>query len=83
MIGGIVLLLVGVLLSLPGIPGPGIVVVVLGLGLLSSEFTWADRLYTRLKKMGQDLVQRTQSHRAGNDEPEGPTRSPTPRQGRG
>lgn len=66
MIGGVVLLLVGIVLSLPGIPGPGIVVVVVGLGLLSSEFDWANRLYSRLKKVGQDLVQRTQSQRQDN-----------------
>ena len=56
-IGGIVVLLAGLFLSLPGIPGPGIVVIVLGLGILSSEFDWAERLYTRLKEMGQKMSQ--------------------------
>ncbi len=64
-VGGIVVILVGLFLSLPGIPGPGIVVIVLGLGILSSEFDWAERLYTRLKKMGQkmsrNLIQRKNS----------------------
>jgi hypothetical protein len=56
-VGGIVVLLAGLFLSLPGIPGPGIVVIVLGLGILSSEFDWADRLYIRLKEMGQKMSQ--------------------------
>ena len=60
-VGGMLLLLVGLFLSLPGIPGPGIVIIVLGLGILSSEFDWAERLYTRLKKMGQSLIQRNNS----------------------
>lgn len=69
-VGGILLLLAGLFLSLPGIPGPGVVVIVLGLGILSSEFDWADRLYIRLKEMGQkvsqNLFQRKNSKNASN-----------------
>ena len=57
-VGGIIVLLAGLFLSLPGIPGPGIVVIVLGLGILSSEFDWAKKLYARLKEMGQTLLKR-------------------------
>ncbi len=71
-VGGIALVVVGGVLSLPGIPGPGIVVVILGLGLLSSEFHWADRLYSRVKKTGQALVRRAQSKRKGTDGCQGP-----------
>jgi putative transmembrane protein PGPGW len=39
-----VLLIVGAILALPMVPGPGIVVMLLGLGLLSHEFEWARRL---------------------------------------
>jgi hypothetical protein len=41
---GLVLLLVGAILSLPLVPGPGVVLVVLGLGVLSQDFEWARRL---------------------------------------
>jgi uncharacterized protein (TIGR02611 family) len=41
---GAALLLVGILLSLPLVPGPGLLLVVVGLGLLSHEFEWARRL---------------------------------------
>lgn len=44
--GGVVM--VGAVLSLPLVPGPGVVVMVLGLGILSLEFerprTWLDRM---------------------------------------
>ncbi len=48
---GVVLLIAGIFLSLPGIPGPGIVLVVLSLGILSADFIWAKNLhgwFTRL-----------------------------------
>lgn len=79
-VGGIALVVVGVFLSLPGIPGPGIVMVILGLGLLSSEFHWADRLYGRVKKTGQALVRRAQSKREDTEERQGPLEHPTSRQ---
>ena len=41
---GLMLLVVGVVLSLPLVPGPGVLLVVFGLGLLSHEFEWARRL---------------------------------------
>ncbi|MEK7407432.1 MAG: PGPGW domain-containing protein [Acidobacteriota bacterium] len=40
---GFLLILVGLLLSLPGVPGPGFVLVFLGLVLLSQHFDWARR----------------------------------------
>ena len=41
---GVVLVVLGILMSGPGIPGPGIVVVLLGLSFLALEFEWAERL---------------------------------------
>lgn len=41
---GVILLLVGGVLSLPLVPGPGLLLVVIGLGFLSHEFEWARRL---------------------------------------
>jgi hypothetical protein len=41
---GFALLIAGLALSLPGIPGPGIVLVVLALGILSRDFHWAERI---------------------------------------
>jgi hypothetical protein len=39
-------------------PGPGIVVIFLGLGLLAAEFVWARRLMDRLKHEGGRLADR-------------------------
>ena len=43
-VGGTVCIIVGIILSLPLVPGPGVLFVVGGLGLLSHEFEWARRL---------------------------------------
>jgi uncharacterized protein (TIGR02611 family) len=45
---GIVLVLAGVVLSGPGVPGPGFVVILLGLGLLALEFKPAERLLEKV-----------------------------------
>jgi uncharacterized protein (TIGR02611 family) len=47
---GTLVILVGIVLSGPGVPGPGIVVIVFGLAILSSEWEWADRLLKRARR---------------------------------
>jgi hypothetical protein len=42
---GFSLLVVGAVLALPGVPGPGIPIMLLGLWLLSRHFTWARRAF--------------------------------------
>jgi tellurite resistance protein TerC len=56
-IGG-ALLLVGLALCVPGIPGPGIAVVVLGLSVLSTDFEFARRWMTRLKNGARRVLRR-------------------------
>jgi tellurite resistance protein TerC len=46
-VGGITLLVIGVALLV--LPGPGLLVIALALGVLSGEFVWARRLVERLK----------------------------------
>jgi uncharacterized protein (TIGR02611 family) len=41
---GVLLIILGGLLSLPGVPGPGLVVIAIGLALLALEFDRAERL---------------------------------------
>jgi uncharacterized protein (TIGR02611 family) len=41
---GFLLLAVGLIMAIPGVPGPGIVVIILGLVILSNHFEWARRL---------------------------------------
>jgi uncharacterized protein (TIGR02611 family) len=44
LVAGVLLLVVGLILMLPGVPGPGTLVVFGGLTMLSVEFHWARRL---------------------------------------
>jgi uncharacterized protein (TIGR02611 family) len=47
-IAGTLILLLGVALSLPGVPGPGLLLVALGLAMLALEFDRAERLLERI-----------------------------------
>ena len=47
-IAGFVLVIGGIVLSGPGVPGPGFVVILLGLGLLALEFERAERVLERV-----------------------------------
>ena len=47
-VAGATLILAGLLLSAPGVPGPGLVLLGLGLALLALEFERAERLLERL-----------------------------------
>ena len=52
-LGGFALLILGVVLLVA--PGPGWLVIFLGLGLLAVDFVWARRLLDRLKQQGVRL----------------------------
>ena len=47
---GMSLVAVGVVLALPGVPGPGLPIVFGGLTMLSSEFHWARRLRDEMRR---------------------------------
>ena len=49
-VGGTILL-VGVLLLV--LPGPGVLVLLIGLAVLGSEFVWARRLILRARELGR------------------------------
>jgi tellurite resistance protein TerC len=51
---GFTVLLVGIVMIVT--PGPGWLVILLGLSILSAEFVWARRWLRRIKKTGSDLV---------------------------
>jgi len=56
---GIALVLIGIVLALPLVPGPGLLVVFVGLTVLSTEFEWARRLRDRLRAAARRLTGRT------------------------
>ena len=49
-IGGIALILVGLVFAFPGIPGPGLLIVLFGVMVLLPESPWLRRKYVRLKR---------------------------------
>jgi len=58
---GLVLLVLGVFMSIPGIPGPGIVVIVLSFAVLSRDFHWADRAHNYLIQKWHAVLERRKS----------------------
>ena len=65
-VGGTVLIM-GVIMIVT--PGPGIAGILLGLGILGIEFTWARIWLKRIKAKGQDVVN---SMRRKKDDPSAP-----------
>jgi hypothetical protein len=55
---GFLLLAAGLFLSLPGIPGPGIVLIVLSFGILSRDFHWAERAHAYVHRKWEELRNR-------------------------
>jgi len=47
---GMSLVAIGVVLAIPGVPGPGLPIVFGGLTVLSSEFHWARRLRDQMRR---------------------------------
>jgi hypothetical protein len=47
--GGFLLLLIGLIMMIPGIPGPGFLLILAGLSILAVDYVWAHRLNTYLK----------------------------------
>jgi len=67
-VGGFTLLLVGIVMLVT--PGPGWIVILLGLGLLAAEFVWAKRLMDRIKREGErvrSVVWRTPKNAPSKD----------------
>lgn len=45
---GVVVIGLGIVLSIPGVPGPGLLLVFAGLSILAIDFVWAHRLKTKM-----------------------------------
>jgi uncharacterized protein (TIGR02611 family) len=55
---GLILVVLGIVLSLPFVPGPGLLLVFGGLTVLSSEFEWARRWKVYLSDQFRRLTRR-------------------------
>jgi uncharacterized protein (TIGR02611 family) len=78
-VAGFTLLLAGGVMLVT--PGPGWVVILLGLGLLAAEFVWARRLMDRIKHEGtriKDTVLGKPESPKPEDSPRPPTQNPAP-----
>ncbi|KJR43324.1 hypothetical protein MCHI_000771 [Candidatus Magnetoovum chiemensis] len=53
-IAGFTVLLIGILLFV--LPGPAVVVIPIGLGILATEFIWARKLLDKAKKTASTIV---------------------------
>jgi uncharacterized protein (TIGR02611 family) len=58
---GILVVLVGVFLSGPGVPGPGFLVILIGLGFLALEFDRAERLLEKAIVWGDRMAERAEN----------------------
>jgi uncharacterized protein (TIGR02611 family) len=52
---GLAVLLVGIVLALPFVPGPGILLIIVGLVILSDHFVWAKRTLHWVKHRWQHV----------------------------
>jgi uncharacterized protein (TIGR02611 family) len=57
---GVLLVCAGIVMSGPGVPGPGIVTIILGLGFLALEFERAERLLERAIILGDRAADRAE-----------------------
>ncbi len=55
---GFVMLLIGIILAIPAVPGPGIPFIIGGLVLLSDHFTWARRTLAWSKEKWRHIHQK-------------------------
>ncbi|MBI4875913.1 MAG: PGPGW domain-containing protein [Acidobacteria bacterium] len=60
---GFVVLLAGLILALPGVPGPGIVVMIVGLVILADHFHWARRTLDWAKRKAEQARDRVRGGR--------------------
>jgi putative flippase GtrA len=56
---GTAVLIAGFILSLPLVPGPGLLIVIAGLAILSTEFEWAERWRLRIKARAERAAKAT------------------------
>ena len=55
---GLILIVVGFILSLPLVPGPGVAVMAVGLVMISEDFPWAKRIVDWGKGKWHQLLER-------------------------
>src|SRR5918997_238007 len=64
-VAGVLIVIAGIVMSGPGVPGPGIVTILIGLGFLALEFECAKRLMERVIIWGDNAVERAENSSKG------------------
>ncbi len=59
-VAGVLVVCVGIVLTLPGVPGPGIVTIIVGVGFLALEFDRAERWLERVIIWGDRTAERAE-----------------------
>ena len=59
-VAGVLIVCVGIVLTLPGVPGPGIVTIIIGVGFLALEFDRAERWLERVIIWGDRTAERAE-----------------------
>jgi uncharacterized protein (TIGR02611 family) len=57
---GVLIVIAGIVMSGPGVPGPGIATILVGLGFLALEFDWAERMMERVIIWGDQMKDRAE-----------------------
>ncbi len=53
---GVVVVIAGIIMAIPGVPGPGLLVIFIGLSILAVDFVWAHRLKTKIQEKTKNVV---------------------------
>lgn len=64
-VAGVLIVCAGIVMSGPGVPGPGIVTIIIGLGFLALEFDRAERLLERVIIWGDKAAERAEQTTTG------------------
>ena len=59
-LAGVLIVCIGIVLTLPGVPGPGIVTIIVGVGFLALEFDRAERWLERVIIWGDRTAERAE-----------------------
>jgi uncharacterized protein (TIGR02611 family) len=64
-LAGVLIVVAGIVMSGPGVPGPGIVTIIVGLTFLALEFDWAERWLERVIIWGDRAAERAEQSTTG------------------
>lgn len=61
---GLGVVMAGLIMAIPGVPGPGLLVIFAGLSILAVDFVWAHRLKTKMKDTAGKVVNKIRGRKS-------------------